>query len=82
MNNRTEKMMMLAATAVVSMAAGLLVGCMKERMKINSCCCIDEMQTYYLGLFLREIAMRIEKLKEIVLFLIAVILTIFIVKYF
>lgn len=43
MNNRTEKMMMLAATAVVSMAAGLLVGCMKERMKINSCCCIDEM---------------------------------------
>ena len=40
--NRKE-MMVLAGATIVSMPAGILVGCMKEKMKNDTYCIIDEM---------------------------------------
>ena len=36
-------MMILAGATVVSMLAGIVVGCMKEKMKDDTYCIIDEM---------------------------------------
>ena len=40
--NRKE-MMVLAGATIVSMLAGIVVGCMKEKMKNDTYCIIDEM---------------------------------------
>lgn len=38
-----KEMMILAGATVVSMLAGIVVGCMKEKMKDDTYCIIDEM---------------------------------------
>lgn len=41
MNKR--EMMVLVGTGVVSMLAGIVVGCIKEKLKNDTYCIIDEM---------------------------------------
>lgn len=38
-----KEMMILAGATVASMLAGIVVGCMKEKMKDDTYCIIDEM---------------------------------------
>lgn len=38
-----KDMMILAGATIISMAAGIVVGCMKEKMKNDTYCIIDEM---------------------------------------
>ncbi len=39
-----KEMMILAGSVVASMAAGIVVGCLKEKMMNNACTCIiDEL---------------------------------------
>ena len=38
-----KEMMVLAGATIVSMVAGIVVGCMKEKMKDDTYCIIDEM---------------------------------------
>lgn len=38
-----REMILVAGATMVSMAAGIAIGCMKEKMRMDSCCIIDEM---------------------------------------
>ena len=76
-----KDMMILAGATIISMAAGIVVGCMKEKMKNDTYCIIDEMQDLN-GSFSLGDYMRIERLKEIVLGLIAFILIVFLILKF
>ena len=38
-----KDMMILAGVSVISMAAGIVVGCMKERLMKDTYCIIDEL---------------------------------------
>lgn len=38
-----KDVMILAGATVASMVAGMIIGCMKEKMKMDSCCIIDEL---------------------------------------
>ncbi len=38
-----KDMLILIGASAVSMIAGMVVGCVKEKMKSNTCCLIDEM---------------------------------------
>ncbi len=38
-----KEMLVLAGATMISMMAGILVGCMKEKMKNDTYCIIDEM---------------------------------------
>lgn len=38
-----KEMMILAGATIISMAAGIVVGCIKEKLKNNTYCIIDEM---------------------------------------
>lgn len=38
-----KEMMVLAGATIASMLAGIVVGCMKEKMKDDTYCIIDEM---------------------------------------
>lgn len=40
---KKKELMILAGATIVSMAAGLVIGLMKEKMKMDTCCIIDEM---------------------------------------
>lgn len=40
---KKKELMILAGATIVSMAAGLVIGFMKEKMKMDTCCIIDEM---------------------------------------
>ncbi len=44
MNKMSKKdMMILAGATVVSMVAGMVIGCIKTKMEEDTCCIIDEM---------------------------------------
>ena len=43
MKMNKKEMMVLAGATIVSMLAGIVVGCMKEKMKNDTYCIIDEM---------------------------------------
>jgi hypothetical protein len=38
-----KEMMILAGASIISMAAGIVVGCMKERLMKDTYCIIDEL---------------------------------------
>lgn len=40
---KKKYLMIIAGATIVSMAAGLVIGIMKEKMKMDTCCVIDEM---------------------------------------
>jgi hypothetical protein len=43
MKMNKKEMMLLAGASIVSMAAGIMVGCLKNKMMNDTYCIIDEM---------------------------------------
>lgn len=43
MPKNKKEIMILVGSLVVSMATGLLIGCLKEKMNKECCCVIDEL---------------------------------------